>query len=75
VTPHNQSFHQFRETHLPDSKWVFVFWITGIIAQLGGLPMSTETNSYKISLDTWAVALGLALAVLIRLGILKGIPW
>jgi len=28
-----------------------------------------------ISLDTWAVAVALALAVLIRLGIIHRVPW
>ncbi len=34
-----------------------------------------ENKSYRISLDTWAVGLGLALAVLVRFGLLKHIPW
>jgi hypothetical protein len=42
--------------------------------------MSEETNkpenkSYNVSLDTWAVALGLLLGVLVRFGVLKHIPW
>ena len=37
--------------------------------------MSTQPRSSKISLDTWAVALGLVLAVLVRLSLLKHIPW
>jgi len=28
-----------------------------------------------ISLDTWAVALGLALALLVRLGWIQRVPW
>jgi hypothetical protein len=32
-------------------------------------------RAYKISLDTWAVALGLLLAVLVRFGAVKHIPW
>lgn len=35
----------------------------------------TENKNYRISLDTWAVALGLLLAVLVRFGALKHIPW
>lgn len=30
---------------------------------------------YKFSLDTWAVALGLLLAILVRFGAVKHIPW
>lgn len=30
---------------------------------------------YRFSLDTWAVALGLFLAVLVRFGAIKHIPW
>ena len=29
----------------------------------------------RISLDTWAVILALVLAALVRLGVLKHIPW
>jgi hypothetical protein len=28
-----------------------------------------------VSLDTWAVLLGLAAALLVRFGVLKNIPW
>jgi hypothetical protein len=35
----------------------------------------TTKQAYKISLDTWAVALGLLLAVLVRFGAVKHIPW
>jgi hypothetical protein len=37
--------------------------------------MTAENKSLRISLDTWAVALGLVLAVLVRFGLLKNIPW
>ncbi|MGA8144514.1 MAG: hypothetical protein WB987_11550 [Candidatus Acidiferrales bacterium] len=30
---------------------------------------------FKLSLDTWAVALSLALSLLVWLGLLKHIPW
>lgn len=36
---------------------------------------TTAKPRYKISLDTWAVALGLFLAVLVWLGAVKHIPW
>jgi hypothetical protein len=29
----------------------------------------------RLSLDVWAVALSLALALIVRLGILKTVPW
>ncbi len=29
----------------------------------------------KISLDTWTVVLALALALLVRMGALKSVPW
>jgi len=41
----------------------------------------TETKSsairkpFRISLDTWAVAVALAAALLVRAGVLKHIPW
>lgn len=42
--------------------------------------MSTEKNStirsrFGLSLDTWAVASALAIALLVRAGVLKHIPW
>lgn len=30
---------------------------------------------FRLSLDTWAVASALALALLVRAGVLKHIPW
>ena len=33
------------------------------------------TSSRRISLDTWAVLLALAAALLIRLGVFKTVPW
>jgi hypothetical protein len=32
-------------------------------------------NRWKLSLDTWAVVLALAAALLIRAGVFKHIPW
>jgi hypothetical protein len=29
----------------------------------------------RLSLDTWAVVLSLALALIVRIGILKTVPW
>jgi hypothetical protein len=34
----------------------------------------TETR-WKLSLDTWAVVVALLLALLVRTGVLKHIPW
>jgi hypothetical protein len=35
-----------------------------------------QTGSrWKLSLDTWAVLLAFALALLVRLGVFKHIPW
>jgi hypothetical protein len=33
------------------------------------------TSSRRISLDTWAVLLALAAALLVRLGVFKTVPW
>lgn len=38
--------------------------------------MSPSSSSFrKLSLDTWAVALALAVAALVRLNLLKNITW
>jgi hypothetical protein len=42
--------------------------------------MSTEKNDatqprFRFSLDTWAVAIALVAALLVRAGVLKHIPW
>jgi hypothetical protein len=37
-------------------------------------PGETESR-WKVSLDTWAVLLALLLAVLVRTGVFKHIPW
>ena len=36
---------------------------------------STEKRSFQLSLDTWAVILALAAALLIRAGIIPRVPW
>jgi hypothetical protein len=36
---------------------------------------STEKRTFRLSLDTWAVLVALAAALLIRLGIIPRIPW
>jgi hypothetical protein len=37
--------------------------------------MSSQAPVRRISLDTWAVLVALAAALLVRFGILKTIPW
>jgi MYXO-CTERM domain-containing protein len=37
--------------------------------------MSDQPSSRRISLDAWAVALALLAALLVRLGVLKAVPW
>jgi hypothetical protein len=37
--------------------------------------MSSTPRSFRLSSDTWAVLLSLALAILIKLGVLKTIGW
>jgi hypothetical protein len=37
--------------------------------------MTPPTKSRLLSLDSWAVLLSLALALLVRIGILKTVPW
>ena len=37
--------------------------------------MSEKTKVWRISLDTWAVLAALGLALVIRLGVVKNIPW
>jgi hypothetical protein len=34
-----------------------------------------DTNKRKLSLDTWAVLIALAAAVLIRFGLIRFVPW
>ncbi len=37
--------------------------------------MSNPASTRRLSLDTWAVILSLALALTVRVGILKFVPW
>ena len=37
--------------------------------------MSTSTSNRRLSLDSWAVLLALAVALLVRIGIIKTVPW
>jgi hypothetical protein len=37
--------------------------------------MATSTRRRLLSLDSWAVVLSLVLALLVRAGILKTVPW
>ncbi len=43
------------------------------------LAKATETRStvfaQAVSLDTWAVAIALLLAILVRLGLISKVPW
>lgn len=36
---------------------------------------STSMNRFRLSLDGWAVATALLLALLVRSGVLKHVPW
>lgn len=36
---------------------------------------SSRTSRFKLSLDSWAVILALALALAVRFGLLTKIPW
>jgi hypothetical protein len=38
-------------------------------------PTDRPTGTRNLSLDTWAVLLAFLLAALVRLGLLKSIPW
>jgi hypothetical protein len=37
--------------------------------------MSQPSPFHRVSLDTWAVLLAFAAALLVRFGVLKNIPW
>jgi hypothetical protein len=43
--------------------------------QKRAVPTSNAHSTFKLSLDTWAVALSLALSLLVWLGVIKHIPW
>jgi hypothetical protein len=43
------------------------------LTQSQGIPMPASAR--RVSLDTWAVLLSLTLALLVRIGILKVVPW
>jgi hypothetical protein len=36
---------------------------------------NTKSDGFRLSLDTWAVLLALALAAAVRFHILKAVPW
>ena len=37
--------------------------------------MAAPRRKFSLSLDVWAVVLSLALAVLVRTGVIKRVPW
>ena len=37
--------------------------------------MSSSTKKFSLSLDVWAVLLSLALALLVRLGVIHSVEW
>lgn len=37
--------------------------------------MANSSTPNRLSLDTWAVLLAFALALLVRFGVLKTVPW
>jgi hypothetical protein len=37
--------------------------------------MSSSSRKFSLSLDVWAVVLSLALALLVRSGVIKTVPW
>jgi hypothetical protein len=37
--------------------------------------MPSQTPANRFSLDTWAVLLAFAAALLVRIGVLKTVPW
>lgn len=36
---------------------------------------SLKTNSWRLSLDSWAVVVALLAALLLRVGVFKHVPW
>ncbi|MHB1022375.1 MAG: hypothetical protein ACYC46_02840 [Acidobacteriaceae bacterium] len=45
------------------------------MSEAGNVEVKTQAKRRGLSLDGWAVTLALALALLVRLGALKHIPW
>ena len=43
--------------------------------QKSSASLSKGNSKHKLSLDTWAVALSLAISLLVWLGVIKHIPW
>jgi hypothetical protein len=43
--------------------------------QKSSASLSNGDSKRKLSLDTWAVALSLAISLLVWLGVIKHIPW
>ncbi len=39
------------------------------------MSVTRPSSRQQISIDTWAVVLALLLALLVRVGILKAVPW
>jgi hypothetical protein len=39
------------------------------------MPESTVKKPFRLSLDAWAVAAAFLLALLVRVGVLKHVPW
>jgi hypothetical protein len=48
---------------------------SSIFSKRSDATMSSEFRFRRISLDTWAVLLSLLAALLVRLGVLKVVPW
>jgi hypothetical protein len=44
-------------------------------SDIGTTDSKKSKTGWRLSLDTWAAAFALALAVLIRLGVIKHISW
>jgi hypothetical protein len=48
---------------------------TQSMPQKSSSSLSKSDSNRKLSLDTWAVALSLAISLLVWLGVIKHIPW
>ena len=64
----------FLKTHSPDGEWVFFFHPDQTTRKQED-PMAEPIQRKTLSLDGWAVTLALALAALVRFGVLKHISW